>query len=85
MKKKVKKKKQKKKTTNTSQMELPSMHSCLREIISFLKQISDQKLLSVHPCDIVGQQGVVWTSTAKDRESWRTLAKGHFLQWKDTA
>ena len=23
--------------------------------------------------------------TAKDRESWRTLAEGCFLQWKDTA
>ena len=32
--------------------------------------------------DIVGQQ--VWTRIAKDRESW-TLAKGYFLQWKDTA
>ena len=34
---------------------------------------------------IVGQQGAVWTRTAKDRESWRTLADGYFLQWKDTA
>ena len=35
--------------------------------------------------DIVGQQGAIWTRTAKDRESWRTLAEGYFLQWKDTA
>ena len=35
--------------------------------------------------DIVGQQGAVWTRTAKDRERWRTLAEGCFLQWKDTA
>ena len=35
--------------------------------------------------DIVGQQGAVWTRTAKDRESWRTVAEGCFLQWKDTA
>ena len=35
--------------------------------------------------DIVGQQGAVWTRTAKDRESWRTMAEGYFLQWKDTA
>ena len=35
--------------------------------------------------DIVGQQGAVWTRTAKDRESWKTLAEGYFLQWKDTA
>ena len=25
--------------------------------------------------DIVGQQGEVWTRIAKDRESWRTLAR----------
>ena len=30
--------------------------------------------------DIVGQQGAVWTRIAKDRESWRTLAEGYFLQ-----
>ena len=35
--------------------------------------------------DIVGQQGAVWTRTTKDRERWRTLAEGYFLQWKDTA
>ena len=35
--------------------------------------------------DIVGQQGVVWIRIVKDRESWRTLAEGYFLQWKDTA
>ena len=35
--------------------------------------------------DIVGQQGAEWTKTAKDRERWRTLAEGYFLQWKDTA
>ena len=35
--------------------------------------------------DIVGQQGAVWTRTAKDRERWRTLAEGYFLQWKDIA
>ena len=34
--------------------------------------------------DIVGQQGAVWTRTAKDRERWRTLGEGYFLQWKDT-
>ena len=34
--------------------------------------------------DIAGQQGAVWTRTAKDRERWRTLAEGYFLQWKDT-
>ena len=26
--------------------------------------------------DIVGQQGAVWTRTAKDRERWRTLVDG---------
>ena len=35
--------------------------------------------------DIVGQQGAVWTRIAKDRERWRTLAEGYFLQWKNTA
>ena len=35
--------------------------------------------------DIVGQHGAVWTRKAKDRERWRTLAKGYLLQWKDTA
>ena len=35
--------------------------------------------------DFVGQQGAVWTRTAKDRERWRTLAEGYILQWKDTA
>ena len=35
--------------------------------------------------DIVGQQGAIWTRTAKDRESWRTVVEGYFLQWKDTA
>ena len=35
--------------------------------------------------DIVGKQGAVWTRIAKDRERWRTLAEGYFLQWKDTA
>ena len=35
--------------------------------------------------DIAGQQTAVWTRTAKDRERWRTLAEGYFLQWKDTA
>ena len=29
--------------------------------------------------DIEGQQGVVWTRIAKDRESWRTLDEGYFL------
>ena len=32
-----------------------------------------------------GRGKVVWTRIANDRESWRTLAEGHFLQWKDTA
>ena len=32
------------------------------------------------------QQGtVIWTRTAKDRESWRKLAEGYFLQWKEAA
>ena len=35
--------------------------------------------------DTVGQQGVVWTRIATDRERWKTLTKGYFLQWKDTA
>ena len=35
--------------------------------------------------DIVGQQGAVWTRTAKDRKRWKTLVEGYFLQWKDTA
>ena len=35
--------------------------------------------------DIVGQQVAVWTRIAKDRERWKTLAEGYFLQWKDTA
>ena len=35
--------------------------------------------------DIVGQQGAVWTRTAKDRDRWKILAEGYFLQWKDTA
>ena len=35
--------------------------------------------------DIVGQQGAVWMRIAKDRERWRTLAEGYFLQWKDAA
>ena len=35
--------------------------------------------------DIVEQQGAVWTRIAMDRESWRTLAEGCFLQLKDTA
>ena len=26
----------------------------------------------------------VWTRISKDRESWRTLEEGYFLQWKDT-
>ena len=36
--------------------------------------------------DVVGQQGVVWTRTAKDRESWRTgggllsVVEGHSLE-----
>ena len=52
-------------------------------------QIKDVRSVgrSKHRCrdDIVGQQGVVWTRIAKDRERWRTLAEGYFLQWKDTA
>ena len=35
--------------------------------------------------DIVGQRGAVWTRIMKDRERWKTLAEGYFLQWKDTA
>ena len=34
---------------------------------------------------IAGQQGALMTRTAKDKESWRTLAEDYFLQWKDTA
>ena len=34
--------------------------------------------------DIVGQLGAVWTRIAKDRERWKTLGEGYFLQWKDT-
>ena len=34
--------------------------------------------------DIVGQQGAVWSRTAKDRERRGALAEGYFLQWKDT-
>ena len=33
----------------------------------------------------MGQQGARWIRTAKDRERWRTLAEGYFLQWKDIA
>ena len=33
----------------------------------------------------VEQQGAVWTRITKHRKSWRTLAEGYFLQWKDTA
>ena len=33
----------------------------------------------------MGQQGAVWTRIAKDRERWRTLAEGYFLQRKDRA
>ena len=29
--------------------------------------------------EIVGQQGAVWTRTAKDRERWRTLTEGFLL------
>ena len=32
-----------------------------------------------------GNREAVWTRIAKDRERWRTLAEGYFLQWKDTA
>ena len=31
----------------------------------------------------MGQQGAVWARIAKDRERWKTLAEGYFLQWKD--
>ena len=34
---------------------------------------------------LLGQQGAVWTGKEKDRESWRTLAEGCLLKWKDTA
>ena len=30
--------------------------------------------------DIVRQQGTVWTRIAKDRERWRALVEGYFLQ-----
>ena len=35
--------------------------------------------------DIVEQQGAIRTRIAKNRERWKTLAKGYFLQWKDIA
>ena len=35
--------------------------------------------------DNVGPEGAIWSRTAMDRERWRTLAEGYFLQWKDTA
>ena len=35
--------------------------------------------------DIVGQEVAVWMRIAKDRERWKTLEEGYFLQWKDTA
>ena len=35
--------------------------------------------------DIVGQQGAVWMRIAKNKDRWKTLAEGYFLQWKDTA
>ena len=41
-------------------------------------------VISVGRDDIVGQQAAVWTRIAEDRERWRTLVKGYFLQWKDT-
>ena len=28
---------------------------------------------------------MAWTRTAKNTESWRTLAESYFMQWKDTA
>ena len=31
------------------------------------------------------RERAVWTRIAKDRERWRTLAEGYFLQWNDTA
>ena len=34
---------------------------------------------------IVGQQETVRTRTAKDVESWKTLAEGYFLQLEDIA
>ena len=34
-------------------------------------------------CYLVGQEGTTWTWTAKDRGSWRALAEGCFLLWKD--
>ena len=33
----------------------------------------------------MGQQGAVWMRIAKDRERWKTLVEGYFLQWKDAA
>ena len=32
---------------------------------------------------MVGQQEITWTRTAKDRDSWRTVAEGYFLHWKE--
>ena len=34
---------------------------------------------------IVGQQGATWIRRIKVSESWRTLAEGYRLQWKDVA
>ena len=33
----------------------------------------------------MGNRGAVWTRTGKDKESWRNLAEGYFLQWKGTS
>ena len=35
--------------------------------------------------DIYKYQGASWTRTAKDRQRWKDLAEGYFLQWRDTA
>ena len=53
------------------------------------RQVKDVRSIGRPKCrwrdDIEGQQGAVWTRIAKDREIWRTLAEGFFLQWLDWA
>ena len=35
--------------------------------------------------DINKYQGASWTRAAKDRQRWKDLVEGYFLQWKDLA
>ena len=34
---------------------------------------------------VLEYSSMAWTKTAKDRESWRSLVEGYFLQQEDTA